>query len=48
MVSHPKPSNSTLDDSGALSQDEHGAKSKLFVDDAHLVILNQYKDGYVV
>ena len=39
MVSHPEPSNFILDGSGALSQQEHGARSKLLVDDVDLVIL---------
>ena len=40
-VSHPGPSDSILDDRGELSQQEHEPRSKLFVDDADLVILNR-------
>ena len=48
MVSHLETSCSRLDDSGALSQQERGARSKLLVDDVDLVVLNQQKDRHVV
>lgn len=48
MASQLEPSNSILDKSGELSQQEHGSRSKLFMDDFDLVILNQYNDRYII